>query len=86
MRRTACRTGPPGGWAREPPHRIVLAGPARRGGVGTASVPSDLTEARGAVCLALVRKVELAASAWQLPMADICLAAWVAIPSWPAAL
>jgi hypothetical protein len=81
MRRTACRAGPPGGRARETLHQVVVAGPARVN-AGDSSVPSDRTEVRGAVCLTLVTKVEIAPSKWQLPMANICLASRLAIPSW----
>lgn len=80
MRRTACRTGSSGGRARETIHQVMVAGPARVG-AGDSTVPSNRTVVRGAVCLTLVRKVEIAASAWQLPMADTCFASWVAIPS-----
>ena len=60
-----------------PSRRVLLGGflgPSRQAGL------YDTSFFRGAVCLTLVGKVKIAASALQLPMADIYLSLWVAIP------
>ena len=59
-----------------PSRRVLLGGflgPSRQAGL------YDTSFFRGAVCLTLVGKVKIAASALQLPMADIYLSLWVAI-------